>query len=220
MNNHDLCIHQLSVGLIETNCYLIADPVSHNVLCIDPGGDAEKILNYCRKNHLTIDRILLTHGHYDHIGAVNAIVDLLDVSVWIHTDDADMATQPKLNLSSLFTIPYQIHAYLNYFDLNQPVLFHGHEIKILYTPGHTAGSVCFSGGSFLISGDTLFRNSIGRTDFPGADPELLIRSIKHRLMPLHDSVHVYPGHGMRTTIGNERKRNPFLTGEPPTESTI
>lgn len=220
MNGRNLNIHPLKVGLIETNCYLIADPASRNALCIDPGGDAGKILNYCKKNQLTIDRILLTHGHYDHIGAVNAIVDLLDVAVWIHMDDVNMAMQPKLNLSALFSIHYQIDTYLNYLDLKQPVRFCGHEIQILHTPGHTAGSVCFLGGSFLISGDTLFRNSIGRTDFPGSDSELLIRSIKHRLMPLPDSVSVYPGHGMTTTIGHERKMNPFLSEEPPMENYI
>lgn len=220
MNNRDLYIHQLTVGLIETNCYLIVDPVSQSALCIDPGGDASKILNYCKKNHLTIDRILLTHGHYDHIGAVNAIVDILDVPVWIHLDDVEMAMQPQQNLSSWFTIPYQIDTYLNYFDLDRPVSFSGYEIKILHTPGHTAGSVCFLSDSFLISGDTLFRNSIGRTDFPGSNTETLIRSIKERLLPLPDSVIVYPGHGMKTTIGHEKKRNPFLSAEPPIDEFL
>jgi hydroxyacylglutathione hydrolase len=218
LQTRNLNIHQLTVGLIETNCYLVADPLKQNALCIDPGGDAAKILNYCKKNRLVIDRILLTHGHYDHIGAVNAIVDLSDVPVWIHPDDVEMATQPQLNLSSWFALPYQIDTFLNYFELNQPVIFNGFEIMILHTPGHTAGSVCFLTDSFLISGDTLFRNSIGRTDFPGANPEILIRSIRQKLLPLPDSLIVYPGHGMKTTIGHEKKRNPFVSGEPPMES--
>jgi glyoxylase-like metal-dependent hydrolase (beta-lactamase superfamily II) len=205
-----LKIHTLVVGLLETNCYLIEDPKTRKALCIDPGGDAQKILSYAKKNRLMIEAILLTHAHYDHIGAVNALVDMLDIKVRIHPDDIEMAGNPALNLSSFITAPYQIDSYMEYFEVGEPVDFAGKEITVLHTPGHTPGSVCFLWDGQLISGDTIFRNSIGRTDFPSSNPEQLIESIELTLMPLSDDVCVYPGHGMTTTIGHEREKNPFL----------
>ncbi|MBN2104662.1 MBL fold metallo-hydrolase [bacterium] len=206
----NLEIHTIVVGLLETNCYLIEDPAQRRAMCIDPGGDAEKILLFCKKKQLVIDRILLTHGHYDHIGAVNALVDMLDIQAWIHPDDVEMACSPTLNLSSMITAPYQIDSYIQYFEVGEPVNFGEQKISILHTPGHTPGSVCFYWDHQLISGDTIFRNSIGRTDFPKADPEQLIESIELKLMPLDDNVRIFPGHGMTTTIGHEREKNPFL----------
>jgi len=203
-------IHTLVVGIVKTNCYLIENTGTGHVLCIDPGGDAEKILTYCKKHHLTIDKILLTHGHYDHIAAVNALVDMLSIKVWIHPDDVEMACDPELNLSSFITAPYHIDSYMQYFERGEPVYFADVEISVLHTPGHTPGSICFLWNKTLISGDTLFRNSIGRTDFPGSDPEQLIESIESMLMPLDDEIQVFPGHGMATTIGHERGKNPFL----------
>ncbi|MFC1568619.1 MBL fold metallo-hydrolase [bacterium] len=208
--NQRLKIHTILVGIIETNCYLIEDTDTQQTLCIDPGGDAEKILAICKKNHCVIEKILLTHGHYDHIAAANALVDMLNIKVWIHPEDVEMATNPEMNLSSFITAPYHIDSYMEYFEVGTPVSFADKNITVLHTPGHTPGSVCFLWENQLISGDTLFRNSIGRTDFPGSDPEQLIESIELKLMPLNDNVQVYPGHGMATTIGHERGKNPFL----------
>jgi len=206
-----LKIHSIIVGFLETNCYLIENTDSGRTLCVDPGGDAEKILTFCKKKKLVIEKILLTHGHYDHIGAVNALVDMLDVHVWIHPDDVEMAGNPDLNLSSFIAAPYSIDSYMNYFEIGTPVMFCDETISILHTPGHTPGSVCFLWDKQLISGDTIFRNSIGRTDFEHSDPQQLIESIELTLMPLDDDVLVYPGHGMNTSIGHERKTNPFLS---------
>lgn len=208
MNN--LKIHGLQVGMLETNCYLIEHTETHQALCVDPGGDAEKIIRYCKQYRIAIDRILLTHGHYDHIGAVNALVDTFGMKVWIHPDDVDMATNPELNLSSFIVAPYHIDSYLNYFEEDELIMLGNQKIQVIHTPGHSPGSVCFLWNDYLISGDTLFRNSIGRSDFPGSDPELLIESIEQKLMPLDDRIQVYPGHGMATTIGHERGKNPFL----------
>ncbi|MBN1780722.1 MBL fold metallo-hydrolase [bacterium] len=210
MSENPLKIHGLTVGLIETNCYLLEHVSRQTALCVDPGGDAEKILAFCKKQHISIDRILLTHGHYDHIGAVNALVDLLGIPVYIHFEDVEMATNPDLNLSRFIMAPYQIDSYLHYYESSGMIRFFDHSIQVIHTPGHTPGSICLLWNQKLISGDTLFRNSIGRTDFPGSDPELLIRSIKSELMGLDDGIEVYPGHGMNTTIGHERRRNPFL----------
>jgi hydroxyacylglutathione hydrolase len=203
-------IHTFTVGFLETNCYLIMDP-SKNALCIDPGDDSGQIIRYCRENQIEIRKILLTHGHYDHIGGANALIGHFGISAWIHPADYEMATDPDQNFSSVLLLPFRIEKSLEVFK-EDSVLFGPDVIRIFHTPGHTPGSVCFYWDGHLISGDTLFRNSIGRSDFPGSDPDALIHSIQQKLMILDDEVRVFPGHGMMTSIGHERKRNPFIAG--------
>jgi hydroxyacylglutathione hydrolase len=203
-------LHTFQVGFLETNCYLIFDS-SANALCIDPGSDADTIISYCSENKINTKNILLTHAHYDHIGGVNALVEHFQIPVWVHPSDYEMATNPDLNFSSLLSSPYRIDSHLEVFK-GEEFSFGKFSIRIFHTPGHTPGSVCFYWDKSLISGDTLFRNSIGRSDFPGSNGKELIHSIQHRLMPLDDEVTVYPGHGMITSIGHERKRNPFIAG--------
>ena len=141
-------IYTLNVGMLETNCYLIENVDSGHALCIDPGGDAETILSFCKKNKLTIEKIILTHGHYDHIGAVNALVDLFNIPVWIHPEDVHMATHSELNLSSFIAAPYVIDSYMNYFEIGVPISFGNQQIDVLHTPGHnpcprrSAGGCC------------------------------------------------------------------------------
>lgn len=197
------------VGPIDVNCYVISDDNGIGAV-IDPGGNAERILAYIKKENLDIRYVLNTHGHGDHIGADDAVRDGTGAPLYIHAADADMLTDARKNLS----------AFMGYQALARPadVLLHGGEeitvgdikLKVVCTPGHSAGGVCFVGDGFVFSGDALFADSIGRTDFPGGSQAELVGSIKRELMVLPDETEVYPGHGPKTTIGWERVYNPYL----------
>lgn len=197
------------VGPIDVNCYVISDDNGIGAV-IDPGGNAERILAYIKKENLDIRYVLNTHGHGDHIGADDAVRDGTGAPLYIHAADADMLTDARKNLS----------AFMGYQALARPadVLLHGGEeitvgdikLKVVCTPGHSAGGVCFVGEGFVFSGDALFADSIGRTDFPGGSQVELVGSIKRELMVLPDETEVYPGHGPKTTIGWERVYNPYL----------
>ncbi|MDY6296089.1 MAG: MBL fold metallo-hydrolase [Schwartzia succinivorans] len=197
------------VGPIDVNCYVISDDNGIGAV-IDPGGNAERILAYIKKENLDIRYVLNTHGHGDHIGADDAVRDGTGAPLYIHAADADMLTDARKNLS----------AFMGYQALARPadVLLHGGEeitvgdikLKVVCTPGHSAGGVCFVGDGFVFSGDALFADSIGRTDFPGGAQVELVGSIKRELMVLPDETEVYPGHGPKTTIGWERVYNPYL----------
>ena len=197
------------VGPIDVNCYVISDDNGIGAV-IDPGGNAERILAYIKKENLDIRYVLNTHGHGDHIGADDAVRDGTGAPLYIHAADADMLTDARKNLS----------AFMGYQALARPadVLLHGGEeitvgdikLKVVCTPGHSAGGVCFVGEGFVFSGDALFADSIGRTDFPGGSQVELVSSIKRELMVLPDETEVYPGHGPKTTIGWEKVYNPYL----------
>lgn len=197
------------VGPIDVNCYVISDDNGIGAV-IDPGGNAERILAYIKKENLDIRYVLNTHGHGDHIGADDEVRDGTGAPLYIHAADADMLTDARKNLS----------AFMGYQALARPadVLLHGGEeitvgdikLKVVCTPGHSAGGVCFVGDGFVFSGDALFADSIGRTDFPGGSQVELVSSIKRELMVLPDETEVYPGHGPKTTIGWERVYNPYL----------
>ncbi|SHE65422.1 MBL fold metallo-hydrolase [Schwartzia succinivorans] len=197
------------VGPIDVNCYVISDDNGIGAV-IDPGGNAERILAYIKKENLDIRYVLNTHGHGDHIGADDAVRDGTGAPLYIHAADADMLTDARKNLS----------AFMGYQALARPadVLLHGGEeitvgdikLKVVCTPGHSAGGVCFVGDGFVFSGDALFADSIGRTDFPGGSQSELVSSIKRELMVLPDETEVYPGHGPKTTIGWEKVYNPYL----------
>lgn len=197
------------VGPIDVNCYVISDDNGIGAV-IDPGGNAERILAYIKKENLDIRYVLNTHGHGDHIGADDAVRDGTGAPLYIHAADADMLTDARKNLS----------AFMGYQALARPadVLLHGGEeiavgdikLKVVCTPGHSAGGVCFVGDGFVFSGDALFADSIGRTDFPGGSQVELVSSIKRELMVLPDETEVYPGHGPKTTIGWEKVYNPSL----------
>lgn len=197
------------VGPIDVNCYVISDDNGIGAV-IDPGGNAERILAYIKKENLDIRYVLNTHGHGDHIGADDEVRDGTGAPLYIHAADADMLTDARKNLS----------AFMGYQALARPadVLLHGGEeitvgdikLKVVCTPGHSAGGVCFVGDGFVFSGDALFADSIGRTDFPGGSQSELVSSIKRELMVLPDETEVYPGHGPKTTIGWEKVYNPYL----------
>jgi hydroxyacylglutathione hydrolase len=201
---------KMQVGPLGTNCYIAYDEKAHQAVVLDPGGSAADILSFIDREHLDVLYILNTHGHADHIAANDAVKRATKAIIAIHEDDAAMLQNAQKNLSMFIGGSAQ-------FPPADQILKDGDIVKagtmsfeVLHTPGHTPGGVCFLTDEILFSGDTLFCESIGRTDFPGGSYEQLIHSIKEKLMPLKDEVKVFPGHGPDTTIGWERKMNPFI----------
>ena len=201
-------IERLVLGALQTNCWLVSDDSGGPLIVIDPAGDAADLLRTIDDRE--VGRVVLTHGHFDHLGAVPEILELTRAPLCVHEADAAAISAPETNGGALFG-----------FDLVAPapdiVLGDGDVVEdgalalqVLHTPGHTPGGICLSGDGHVFSGDTLFQLGVGRTDFPGGDARILKHSIASKLAPLADDVVVHPGHGPDTTIGHERRLNPFF----------
>ncbi len=202
-------IHKLVVGSIQSNCYIISE--GREAIVIDPGGDAQLILNKLNELNTKCIYIINTHGHIDHIEANNKIKDTTGAKLLIHKKDAFMLTDSVSNLSAFFseeTIDSGPADKLlengDYIEISNL------KLKVIHTPGHTEGGICLLGDGFVFTGDTLFESGIGRTDFPGGSYKTLIDSIAKHLLVLKDETIIYPGHGDISTIGRERANNPFL----------
>lgn len=198
---------RFSLGDLVTNSYILFDEEAGQAVLFDAPDGAEKILNFLDENNLSLEYIFLTHAHFDHIGALYTLRTATKAKIVIHEAEEKYLNNSELNLSSepLPTISADI--LIKDGDVFE---FCGVEIKAIHTPGHTEGGVCYLFDNTLVSGDTLFLNSIGRFDFPLGSFEDEISSIKNKLMCLSDDIKVYPGHGFSTSIGRERKENPYL----------
>lgn len=203
-------VYRMAVGLMETNCYILVDEETNKGAVIDPGADASLILDKIKTLGIELQYILLTHTHYDHIGAVAELKRATGAKLAVSEKDAAGLTDGRLNLSAYGGSPVEaVEADILLKDGDELRL--GEQtIRVLSTPGHTRGGVCFLCGGELFSGDTLFALSVGRSDFPGGSMDALVQSIKTKLMPLDDGVRVRPGHGPMTTIGREREGNPYI----------
>lgn len=215
MEDNQEVIHEtLPLGLFECNCTILGDPESRRAVIFDPGDEVERILAVLARHRLELDRILLTHAHIDHVGAVAPLKREFGVDVWMHA--ADQGLYDRLDVQAGWAgMPTPERVVIDrYLEDNETLQLLGLEIHVLHTPGHSPGSVSFYLPSLskVISGDALFRNSIGRTDLPGGNHEQLIQAIQTRLLTLPDDTGVYPGHGPSTTIGFEKRTNPFLQG--------
>ena len=201
-------IESIAVGAFCANCYFLVE--NNEAMVVDPGDDAKKLCDIIDRLKAKVIAIVNTHGHIDHIGANIAVHEHTGADIYIHEDDAEMLGDANLNLS-LFT-GGAVHAKSAHKQLRDgdELKLGGATLKVLHTPGHTPGGICLLGDGFVLTGDTLFQASVGRSDFPGGSHQQLINSIKTKLMVLDDEVIVYPGHGPSTTIGYERTRNPFL----------
>ncbi len=203
-------IIQLEVGNLGTNCYIVYCEQTRKAGVIDPGGSAASIIAEINKANLEVEYIINTHGHADHIAANDAIQQATGAKVLIHHSDANMLTSAQANLSIYIGGAIVCQKADRLLSHNDTITIGTIEFKVLHTPGHTQGGICLLTDKVLIAGDTLFAESIGRTDFPGGSYSELINGIKEHLMILEDDVKVLPGHGPSTTIGTERKLNPFI----------
>lgn len=194
-----LQIHTLPLGDYQTNCYILHQEGNRDCVVIDPGYEPEIILSYLSEKGLTLQAILLTHGHFDHVGAVRELAAQTDCQVYLNPKE--LAMPPMLTAGPL----YYTHTYGEGDRLD----IAGISFRVLETPGHTPGSVCLVAENNLFSGDTLFRGSCGRTDLPCGDHRAMTESLK-RLAALREDYNVYPGHGSNTTLAREQKTNPYL----------
>ena len=200
----------MEVGVIGTTCYLVINEEQKTGVVIDPGGDADQIIEKIKQNGITIEAIFLTHGHSDHIMAVDEVREATGAKVYISEADADMLTKASSNLSVYMGAGREFKAADEFLIDGETITAAGLKFQVVATPGHTKGGICLLCGDTVFCGDTIFSESIGRTDLPGGSYSQILHSIKTKIMVLPDEMKLLPGHGPATTIGWERRRNPFL----------
>ena len=197
-----MLIKTLPVGQLETNCYVVTDENALVCAVIDPGDESNTILDYIEDNKLSCKAILITHAHFDHVSAVNAMLEVTGAELYMCEKDLELA---KTGASGRFTPPENTHFYKD----GDEVKVAGLTFKVMETPGHTPGGVTLICGDALFTGDTLFRGSCGRTDLPGGDMRAELRSLK-RIASLEGDYEVYPGHAESSMLSIEREHNPYV----------
>jgi hydroxyacylglutathione hydrolase len=205
-------IERLEVRPFGSNCYIVGAESSHEAIIIDPGGEADRILERVKALGLTVKLIVLTHSHFDHTGAVKEVKEATKAELAVHSADA-RALQSRSPMGMLYRLSLQAAPPPDRLLKGGDSLeIAGLRLLVLHTPGHSPGGICLLGEGVVFTGDTLFNFGIGRSDTPGGNERQLMDSIHTKLMVLPDNTRVYPGHGPETTIGIERKWNPFLGG--------
>ncbi len=197
-----MTIHTLPLGFLQANCYIVSE--GEKCIAIDPGGEPEALLQFLQEKGLCLEAVLLTHGHFDHVGAAEALAKHTGCEIWMHPGDQGYGAE-YLQMFPLLgsRLPLQP------LEAGDGLQIAGLNMKILETPGHTRGSVCICIGDAMFSGDTLFSGSIGRTDLAGGDIRAMQKSLDF-LKALDQNYTVYPGHGPKTSLDREKRVNPYL----------
>lgn len=216
----EIKIGRMVLGMCQTNCYFVYRTGSPEAIVIDPADNGDKIAAALERNGFKVAGILLTHGHFDHIWGVEALVETVNgkaqeegtapIKVYAGEAEKEVLSDPRKNVSKSMQRPCTLEADV-YVKDGDEITIAGITCKVISTPGHTAGGTCyyFEEGGFVVCGDTLFAESVGRTDFPTGSMGTLVRSIREKLFVLPEETTAYPGHGDSTTIGHEKKYNPF-----------
>ena len=207
----DLKVRHLVVGAVATNCYIAENRKTKEALIIDPGDNAARIEQIIKEDGVVPVAVLLTHGHFDHAMAAQEVAEQYGIKIYAHETEKETLETPQINLSGMIGRTLTFHADC-YVKDGEILNLAGFEIRVLHTPGHTQGGVCYyvEKEGVLFSGDTLFCCSVGRSDFATSSTSALIRSIKEKLFLLPDETKVFPGHMGATTIGNEKVNNPYV----------
>ena len=210
-----MILEAVCVGPMQVNCYILASDENSPAMIIDPGDQARKIQQVLEKYKLKPAFIINTHGHYDHIGGD----DKFGVPVYIHEKEAASLKDPQLNLSGLFALDYQVKSEIRMLKDNEIIGLDDIQLKVIHMPGHTPGGIALKmlkpSDKIIFTGDSLFCQGIGRSDMAGGDESLLIKSIKEKLLTLSDDTVIYPGHGPSSTIGEEKRNNPYFNEGSP-----
>ncbi|WP_034552338.1 MBL fold metallo-hydrolase [Carnobacterium funditum] len=201
-------IKQIVTGTIAENCYVIYQ--DKTALIVDPGADFSKIMNAIEELQVMPVAILLTHCHYDHIGALEETRTTYNIPVYVSPLEKDWPMNPTLNLSQSLLKPIIAQPAEYEFETMEDYNFDGIELRVVPTPGHSPGGVSFIFSDFVITGDALFKNGVGRSDLPFSNSKDLLKGIKEQLFTLADKMLIYPGHGEKSTIGQEKLSNPFF----------
>jgi hydroxyacylglutathione hydrolase len=206
-----MILRKLELGSFGSNCYIVGYEITKEGMIIDPGADGSFIMKQVKALGLRIKLIVLTHSHIDHIGALTEVKEATGAEVAIHEEEAPFLQKSPFRMA--FSSPSRVTPSAEKLLKEGEVIIVGKlKFKVLHTPGHTPGGICLVGDDVVFTGDTLFNFGIGRADFPGSNYEVEMDSIRNKLMTLPDNYKVYPGHGPDSTIGMERKGNPFLNG--------
>ena len=203
-------LDKIPAGVLSVNCYVVGDERSGKAAVIDPGGDADKIIKSLEENGYELEYIILTHAHGDHIGGVAELQAITKAPLYIHQDDLYILKDKSKNYSSHMAMP-EVELSTENLLQDGTILPLGNEsLRIIHTPGHSPGGICVLVDNLLFTGDTLFSNSIGRTDLEGGDYDQLIQSIKNKLFVLEEDILVLPGHGPASRIGIEKLTNRYI----------
>lgn len=203
-------IKTLHLGALNANCYIV-QTAPQQCIAVDIGGTPRMVIEYLKMTGLKLTKILLTHGHFDHIMGVDGFLKEFSIPVYVHEDDRDAMNDARLNQSRTYTSGYTFSDAV-YVKDQEILKLAGYDMEVIHTPGHTMGCCCYyiASEDVLFSGDTLFQNSVGRTDFENSSTSALVRSVRERLFVLPDDTHVYPGHSGETMIGYEKTHNPYV----------
>lgn len=199
-------VDRLEVGIMGANCYIVANPSTKDACLIDPGGEPDRIKNFLKKKGLNLKFIINTHGHGDHIFGNG----YFDCPVYIHRLEKDFLTDPNKNLSGMFSSFLKTPKAAKLLEDEEKILLDDLELEIMHTPGHTPGGISIKLDGVVFTGDTLFAGGVGRTDLAYGNYEALLKSIREKLFNLSDDTVIYPGHGEESTIGREKRTNPFF----------